>query len=199
MRYRNGVMEILSVSLLILFLLLLAYTAVAIKEEKHSYRETAVPVHFHHFKFSVPSWWRLHKKEPNYYLFTSGKQSSPSSRWQASLHYGESPKSIIPLAFSILKERGIEFDKGNDVIQISTHHPVEIVRIEGAATVAGVQRRYIDLFVVRDLKSEGHLLALSESDILDGMVEGPYFEEVLLNFSLNFSSSSFSEKRFSVS
>ena len=40
-------------------------------------------------------------------------------------------------------------------------------------------RIYLDIMIYKDIMQEDFLLCISRSSILNGMVEGPYFEEVL--------------------
>ena len=55
-----------------------------------------------------------------------------------------------------------------------------MVRLEGTATQEQTERLYYDAFLVREIKSGHYLYAESKSSILNGLVEGPYFEEVML-------------------
>ena len=57
---------------------------------------------------------------------------------------------------------------------------LEIVRIEGTATQQGTERCYFDAFLFRDHKRGEVLFASSHSSVLNGLVEGPYFEEMIL-------------------
>ena len=54
---------------------------------------------------------------------------------------------------------------------------IKVARMEGMSTINGIERAYFDIFVC-----EYHgkvLIGKSHSSILNGCVEGPYFEEVL--------------------
>ncbi len=177
---------------LILSLLLLTYTMIVIKEEKYSFQESAVPIYFQNFKFLVPSWWNLKRKSSHECSF---ERQDTRCEWKASFRWldcHQSKQNIIEQCLSFIKEEHIEFDEENSIIKNPTdfeNHPalincnIEIARIEGTATKVGVERKYMDIFVVRDLEKNGYLLAVSESSILNGLIEGPYFEEVMLNFS----------------
>ena len=88
-----------------------------------------------------------------------------------------------------IQDKKILFDEENSVI----HNPTdflekdfiksgeyEMLRLEGTATEDGQERLYYDAFIVRHIDQGQYLYAESRSSILNGLVEGPYFEEVML-------------------
>ena len=171
-------------------MLFLAYTAIVIKEEKQSYLDSSHPTDLKGFTFLIPSWWGVINKDETQLAF---ERQDTRYEWRADFWWGEGipEKSIEEQCVEKMKELKLEFDLDTSIIKnpsdFKTHPAVEkgdieIVRIEGTATKAGIDRKYMDCFLIRDLKQEGHLWAISESSVLNGAVEGPYFEEVMLNF-----------------
>ena len=59
-----------------------------------------------------------------------------------------------------------------------------MVRLEGTATADRAERLYYDAFLIRNLKTGSFLYAESKSSILNGLVEGPYFEAVMTGMEL---------------
>ena len=170
-------------------LLGLIYTLIVIKEENASFRDSAIPINFHQFRFLIPSWWLLTEEDSHQYSF---KRRDSHHDWKASLYWFDNSSdslSLIERGRSFMREKGIQFDFGHGFVKnpkarfegrsSRSNDKVEMVRIEGAATKAGIERKYIDIFVAKIRKQEGHLLAVSECGILDGPLEGPYFEEVM--------------------
>ncbi len=179
---------------IVIFILLgLVYTLIVVREEHASFRDSAIPIDFHHFRFLIPSWWLPKRENSHQYSF---KRRDSHHDWKASLYWFDDSSdalSLIECGRSFMREKNIQFDFGEGFVKNPMAkfkgHPsrscdeVEMVRIEGAATKAGIERKYIDIFVAKIRKQKGHLLAVSECGILNGPLEGPYFEEVMFQSS----------------
>lgn len=169
------------------------YTMRVIKNEKRNYLENSQEIVFKNFKLFTPKWWSLLPIEKeNEIVF---KRLDTRYDWEARFIWSElsSPKEIIELFKEKIHERKILFDEENSVI----HNPsdfrekdliksgnYEMVRLEGTATADRAERLYYDAFLIRHLHTGHYLYAESKSSILNGLVEGPYFEEVMLRLSL---------------
>ena len=90
----------------------------------------------------------------------------------------------------MIKDKNIVFDSDTSVIknpsdfighQIFKDIEADMIRVEGTATQELQHRIYYDAFLIRDKVPKGFLFCESRSSILNGMLEGPFFEEVLLN------------------
>ncbi len=55
----------------------------------------------------------------------------------------------------------------------------QLFRLEGTATVDKENRCYIDLFMAYSASSQALMIFESRSSILNGLIEGPYFEDVI--------------------
>ncbi|MBY0412798.1 MAG: hypothetical protein K2Q18_01470 [Bdellovibrionales bacterium] len=168
------------------------YTMRVIKNEKKNYLENAQEVIFKDFILLTPRWWSLVESgSENAIVF---KRLDTRYDWEARFMWNEeaSDKNIIELFKEKINERQILFDEENSVI----HNPsdfldkdliksgqYEMVRLEGTATAERMDRLYYDAFLIRDLNRGHYLYAESKSSILNGLVEGPYFEEVILRLS----------------
>lgn len=170
------------------------YTMRVIKNEKRNYLANSQEVFFQNFKLLTPKWWSLLPKEnENEIVF---KRLDTRYDWEARFIWNEksSDQDIIELFKEKINERKILFDEENSVI----HNPsdfrekdliasgkYEMVRLEGTATADRMDRLYYDAFLIRHLETGHYLYAESRSSILNGLVEGPYFEEVMIRLSLN--------------
>lgn len=170
----------------------LVYTAVVIKEERQSYLDSSHPTPLKGFTFLIPSWWGLIKQSERELSY---ERQDTRYEWHASFNWNDGiPENSIEEQFvDKMKEMKLEFDPDTSIIKNPSDfkdHPamkkaqVEIVRMEGTATQNGIDRKYMDCFLIRDFEKKGCLWAISESSVLNGAVEGPYFEEVMLNFSV---------------
>jgi hexokinase len=55
----------------------------------------------------------------------------------------------------------------------------EVIRVEGKASQKVIERIYYDIYLTRRLNEPGYFIFESKSSVLNGLVEGPYFEESL--------------------
>lgn len=169
------------------------YTMRVIKNEKRNYLANAQEIIFKNFLLITPKWWSLVPTQSESEICF--KRLDTRYDWEARFMWFEekSDKDIIELFKEKIVERKILFDEENSVI----HNPsdfrekdliqsgkYEMVRLEGTATADRMERLYYDAFIVRDLNLGHYLYAESKSSILNGLVEGPYFEEVMLRLKI---------------
>jgi hypothetical protein len=62
-------------------------------------------------------------------------------------------------------------------------HFQEIIRVEGRASQNVIDRIYYDIYIMRSQDDNGYFLFESWSSVLNGSVEGPFFEESLSELS----------------
>jgi hypothetical protein len=165
------------------------YTMRVIKNEKNNFLKEAREIHFKYFKLQIPKWWgEIPTDSENKISF---KRLDTRYDWQANFIWSEtsSSKDIVELFKDHINERKILFDEDTSIVYnpsdfksgplIQTGN-FEIVRLEGTATCDRVERLYYDAFLVRNKIDHKFLYAESVSSVLNGLVEGPYFEEVML-------------------
>lgn len=184
-------MEISSIiewSIVALILLALVYTMIVIKEEPQSYRENAREFNFAGLKLLVPSWWTQTQDSPEQVSF---KRTDTRYEWQATLSvydWVDREQSIEQALIEWLHKKQVLFDELNSVI----HNPSdykdnkhvqsgewEIVRLEGTATQSQTQRIYLDTYLIRDKLHQKQYFCESQSSVLNGLIEGPYFEAMM--------------------
>lgn len=169
------------------------YTMRVIKNEKRNYLENAREVRFKKFILLTPKWWGEGPTDSENEI--SFQRLDTRYDWEARFTWNESPssKDIIELFKEKIVDRKILFDEENSVIHNPsdfTHKDLiasglfEMVRLEGTATVDRYSRLYYDAFLIRELSTGHYLYAESKSSVLNGLVEGPYFEEVMLRLKL---------------
>ncbi len=173
-----------------LFLLIVLgfYTMWIIKNEHKTYIKNAREIHFKQFKLFVPSWWgEVPSENENELCF---KRLDTRYDWEAKFIWTSivEPIDIIELFKNHINDRKILFDEDTSIIynpsdfeegKLIKSGLYEMVRLEGTATADRQERLYYDAFLIREKSSGAFLYAESKSSILNGLVEGPYFEEVM--------------------
>lgn len=175
-------------SIVALVLLALIYTMIVIKEESTSYLENAKEFHFSGIKLWVPSWWKQVKDTPDSIIF---ERANARYEWRATLNvydWTKKDQEIEQTLIEWLQQKEVLFDEVNSVI----HNPSdyknneqvqsgewEIVRVEGTATQSHTERIYLDTYLIRDKHREKQYFCESQSSILNGLIEGPYFEAMM--------------------
>ena len=178
---------------IIIFLFFLAlggllYTAFVVMEEDAAYRDNAREIHLGHFRFLLPSWWKLVDKKEDAAQFC---RNDVKLDWFAGFKILPHGPSIEKVVQDIVEKKNIVFDRANASILTTRDFGdrpevrdglVEIARIEGTATEKEDQRIYYDIFLFKDNKNKQVVLCESKSSVLNGMIEGPYFEKAVINY-----------------
>jgi len=178
--------------ILLIFIVGMIYAAQVIKNEKRTYLETAIPLSFKHFDFRIPKWWTNTSDETETLIF---ERKDTYYDWKAHFRWlpfneGDETKELKTAFAELIKDKNIVFDSDTSVIknpsdfnghQIFKDEDPDMIRVEGTATQDLQDRIYYDAFLIRDKEQKGFLFCESRSSILNGMLEGPYFEDVLLN------------------
>ena len=178
---------------LILLIGLGVYTMWIIKNEKKAYIKNARIFNFKHFKLLTPSWWE--EIPTNLENEISFKRIDGRYDWEARFFWNPLPENtdLFELFKKQVQTRKIRFDEGNSIIYNPTDFSAgelmasgrfEIVRLEGTATTDSEDRLYYDAFLIREKENGSFLYAESKSSVLNGLIEGPYFEEVMMRIEL---------------
>lgn len=163
------------------------YTLRIIGEEKSTFEDECYLVQFENLSLTIPDWWTIVKQTETLLRF---ERTDTRYDWYA--HYSYFPnhdnKPLPELLEEKLNSEQIEFDM--DVVfetdsrvvfrdsKIQEHFQ-EMIRVEGKASENGVDRIYYDIFLMRGINDSGYFIFESKSSVLNGLVEGPYFEESL--------------------
>jgi hypothetical protein len=169
------------------------YTMIVIKNEMKNYLANAREIIFKQFTMKIPTWWGEVPSESSDELCF--KRLDTRYEWEARFIWNQNgPKiDLIELFKSHIADRKILFDEETSIIynpsDFKTGHLIasglyEMVRLEGTATADRHERLYYDAFIVREKASGSFLYAESKSSVLNGLVEGPYFEEVMISLNI---------------
>ena len=169
------------------------YTMIVIKNEKNKYLDNAREIVFKQFKLKVPTWWGEVPTDSSEELCF--KRLDTRYEWEAKFIWNQVGDKIdlIELFKNKIHERKILFDEDTSIIynpsdfqngQLVKSGRYEMVRLEGTATADRHERLYYDAFIVREIESGAYLYAESKSSVLNGLVEGPYFEEVMIRLDI---------------
>ena len=179
---------------IIVLLFLGAYTMHVIKNEKDDYLKTAVTFDFHGFRFLIPRWWTATHEDTDY---VSYERKDTRYDWIAKFYYftDETETSIEKLFKEKIQELDLIFDRDSSVIYNPTDFQknqyvqsgfLEIVRIEGTATENESERVYYDAILIKNVETGDCVFCSSRSGVLNGGIEGPFFEEAVTNFEMIF-------------
>lgn len=155
----------------------LVYVAKVIKREKSDYLATATPYTFKNFELLIPSWWSIKTNEENLIEY---HRADTYYDWRAKFLWipftqSSSKETLKDYFAGLIIERGIQFDLKEAIVSERDTS----IRVEGTATQNLEHRIYFDALLLEDKNQNGYLYCESRSSILNGMLEGPYFEEVI--------------------
>lgn len=163
------------------------YTLKVIGEEKTTFKEESYEVQFGNLSLDIPSWWTLVEQKDTQLRF---ERTDTKYEWYALYTYipDHQGKSMPDLLEDKLNLEKIEFDM--DVVfetdsRVAFRDPriqeyfQEMIRVEGKGSKNEVDRIYYDIYLMRGLEDSGYFIFESKSSVLNGALEGPYFEESL--------------------
>jgi hypothetical protein len=167
------------------------YTMKIIGEEKSTFKDESYEVQFEKLSLMIPNWWTIVEQTPSLLRF---ERTDTRYDWRALFAYipNHQNKSMPDLLEDKLNLENIEFDM--DVAfetdsrvlfrdsEIQEHFQ-EIIRVEGRASQNVIDRIYYDIYIMRSQDDNGYFLFESWSSVLNGSVEGPFFEESLSELS----------------
>lgn len=183
---------------LILITLLLGafYTLQIIGAEKSTFKDESYLLTFGKLRLMIPQWWSIEEQNDHFIKFV---RTDTRYDWYANYRYVSADARPLPAILEdLLNQQKIEFDE--DVVfqtdsrvlfrdsQVQEEFQ-EVIRVEGTASEDVEERIYYDIYLVRQLNTNGYFLFESKSSVLNGSVEGPYFEESLSELELVSSSS----------
>lgn len=167
------------------------YTMRIIGEENSTFKDDSYQVTFGNLTLMIPNWWTIVEETPTHLRF---ERTDTRYDWHAIFSYfpDHQSKSLPELLEEKLNLEKIEFDM--DVVfetdsrvlfrssEVQEHFQ-EVIRVEGKACQNVVERIYYDIYLMRGLDDQGYFIFESWSSVLNGLVEGPYFEEGLSELS----------------
>jgi len=167
------------------------YTLKIIGEEKSTFKDESYEVQFSNLSLMIPNWWSIVGQTSEQLRF---ERTDTRYDWYANFTYHpqHNGKTLPQLLEEKLDLEKIEFDMDvvfetdsrvlfrDDEIQ---EYFQEIIRVEGKASQNVVDRIYYDIYLMRSQNDAGYFIFESRSSVLNGLVEGPYFEESLAELS----------------
>lgn len=179
--------------ILIALILGALYTMKIIGEEKSSFKDDSYLVQFENLSLMIPNWWTIVEQTPHHLRF---ERTDTRYDWYANFSYfpNHEGKEMTKLLEEKLDLEKLEFDmdvafetdsrvlfRDSDVQEVFQ----EVIRVEGKASQNVTERAYYDIYIMRALNSEGYFIFESWSSVLNGLVEGPFFEESLSELSFS--------------
>jgi hypothetical protein len=175
------------------FILLGFYTMKVIGAEQSTMKEESYEVTFSDLVLSIPNWWSIVTQTHNQLRF---ERTDTRYEWYANYAYfpDHQNKDMPRLLEEKLNLEEIEFDI--DVVFETDSRVLfrdenvqrefqEVIRVEGRAAQKVTERIYYDIYIMRRLNNKGYFIFESRSSVLNGFVEGPYFEESLSELKLH--------------
>jgi hypothetical protein len=167
------------------------YTLKIIGQESSTFRDDSYEVQFGDLSLMIPNWWTLSEQSETQLKF---ERTDSRYDWYSHFTYFQDHegKTLPIILEEKLNQDGLEFDKDvvfetdsrvlfrDDKIQEAFQ---EVIRVEGQATQNIEDRIYYDVYLMRRLNDKGYFIFESKSSVLNGLVEGPYFEESLSELS----------------
>ena len=169
-------------------LIAMLYTAFIIKNEKKDALDTSRKIEFHGLSFFIPRWWSQTLEEENNLVF---ERKDTRYDWKATflkLDEGFNEMSLQNIFEKIAIDRELIFDKDTAIIHSPSEltslyeNKIEALRVEGTATERSEKRLYYDGLVIRGPK--GILFLESKASVLNGLLEGPFFEQMIQNIEI---------------
>lgn len=179
----------------ILALLILGaiYTMLIIGKEKKTFKDEAYELQFGNLTLPVPRWWTQtnERSQENGEAWIKFERTDTRYDWFATFQYipGGHETPLEELLAHKLDLEEISYDESEVQIETDSRvlfrdpeakiHFQEVIRVEGTATQKIIERIYYDIYIVRGLNEDGYFIFESRSSVLNGSLEGPFFEECI--------------------
>lgn len=167
------------------------YTMKIIGEEKSTFKDESYQVTFGGLSLMIANWWTIVDQTPETLRF---ERTDTRYDWYATFRYfpQHEEKTLPKLLEEKLDLEQIEFDED---VTFETDSRVlfrdseiqeyfqEVIRVEGKGSQNVVDRVYYDIYIMRAQNEPGYFIFESWSSVLNGSLEGPFFEESLAELS----------------
>ena len=164
--------------ILFLFLSALSYAAWVVKKEKKTFLKNPIPYKIGPFFLNIPKWWSPVENKKNQIIF---ERKDSKYDWRATFKVIKDTaefKSLDELLIHWVKNLKIIFDPESSDINFKNNlNNLELIQVGGTATEDGIDRIYYDIAILKS--NQDIIICESKSSVLNGAVEGPYFEEVI--------------------
>mgnify|MGYP001146819228 CR=1 FL=1 len=169
------------------------YTLRIVRQESSDFIDESYLITFGRLSLPVPTWWSISKQEKGLIEF---KRTDTRYDWYARFEFipGDVNVPLTDILHAKIEAEELDYDKNDVVIETEPSHLfkdvetqahfVEVIRVEGKATQRIEERVYLDVYLFRHKAEGGHYICESRSSVLNGLVEGPFFEECLSQMKL---------------
>ena len=175
-------------ALLLLLIGAALYTLKIVRQESTDFLDESFEVEFGKISLPIPRWWSITHQEK--YLIQFARTDTRYD-WYARFEFfpGENEVSLPDILHNKIESEELDYDKHDVVIETNSQHLfkdsdtqkyfIEVIRVEGKASQRIEDRVYFDMYLFRHKAENGYYLCESRSSVLNGLVEGPFFEECL--------------------
>lgn len=173
------------------FIGFLIYTLKVVSSENELVEHNHQVFGIGNFQIKVPNWWTDNLKSTTAQTI-SFERTDTSYEWFAEFTWylkGNLPKgNLDDFLRQNMELEGMEFDLSEVNLTDNESYPeakkfqdgtYQLYRIEGTATQNKTKRCYVDAFLLEDKEKGEVLYGKSWASVLNGMLEGPYFEKAL--------------------
>jgi len=174
---------------LILFLGALLYCIWVMKREEYNFEDQAKTFQLGPIQLKVPPWWtpknQIENKKVSFY------RSDTHYDWLATFQVMPLIDQSTPMESKLIQQiqkKEILFDQQEAILKPSSklmekeffqNKNISLLHVEGMATQGEIERIYYDVYLMVDDTHQLEYLFESRSSVLNGSVEGPYFEKVI--------------------
>lgn len=174
--------------ILLLILGAALYTLKIVRQESTDFIDESFEVEFAKLNLPIPRWWSITRQENHLIQF---ERTDTRYDWYArfEFHPGHNEISLPDILHNKIESEELDYDKDDVVIETNSQHLfkdsdtqkyfTEVIRVEGKASQRIEDRVYFDMYLFRNKTENGYYLCESRSSVLNGLVEGPFFEECL--------------------
>lgn len=170
------------------FMALSLYVLRSIRQESSEYLDESYEVQFGELSLPIPQWWTIVRQENQLIEFA---RTDTHYSWYARFEFisSDSQTPLTEILHSKIEADEIDYDPQDVMIETDSRHLFkdpktqsyfsEVIRVEGKASQKIEERIYLDLYLFRHKEENGHYVCESRSSVLNGGIEGPFFEECL--------------------
>ena len=180
----------MSWAILFFSLIILLYTAFVIKNEKVRYLRNGQWRPFCDYHLLIPPWWTAveesaqllrFERTDTYYDWIARFERKPCHGLLTPQELAE--KECVRMEIEFDREQLQQVEDAYFILDTKCREKLSrhSFRLEGTANQFKTERCYLDLFIIKEEQSPHYDLFYSWSSVLNGLVEGPYFEQVLKN------------------
>lgn len=161
------------------------YALFVIKNEGQNYIDESSPLSVGEVILNIPNWWTLTREQKDSYYY---ERTDTRYEWFSKIDFvrADQFEKIEDIFDRYILKQNVQFDPDVTLTTTPEHlffsegtasKIIECLRVEGMGTQNLSKRIYWDVYLFRLNDSSDYYIFESWSSVLNGMLEGPYFEE----------------------